>query len=102
MVGEFLVLDQLILDICFVLGNRQVVVLVDSFVGVSLGASKNARSQYPFSADTVTEVDVNGQVAFRGGHIAQVVEGKKCAVPVVVSGSVFVSKPLDKIPIVKI
>ena len=70
--------------------------------GCDLVDTQNAGSRDSFGADAVAKVGVFGREAFGCGHVTQVCEGGKSAVPVMVSSSALASKPLDQVPAVEI
>ena len=82
MVREKLLLDELLSDVCLVLGEGWVVVVVDALVSVAARTLENASSWDTFGADAMAEVDVYGGITFGGGDVSQSFQGRERAVPV--------------------
>ena len=89
MVGECLLLDELLPDIRFEFGEGRVVVIVNARVCVGAWALEDAGCQSPFGTDALAEVYVDRGVAFGCGQITQGVEGGESAGPVSARGLVL-------------
>ena len=102
MVGECLLLDELLPDVHFVFGERRVVVVVNSRVRVGAWAFKDAGCWNPFGTDAVAEVYVNRGVAVGCWEVTQGVEGGESAVPIAVRGRVLSAEPSDQVAVVEV
>ena len=102
MIGVVLFLDELLAYFVLVCVKGRMVVIVYPSVGVSPRTLKGSGRGNTFSANSMTQVNVDGRVAFRCGNITQVFQDGKGRVPIAVGCGVLTAKPSDEVTVIEI